>query len=423
MAKKMSLADKKKAMAGMISKINDKVGKSVMGFASDPDIQDKLTIEWIPMPSLRVNEITGGGIPKGKVTILAGDSDSGKTSSMLETIGMNMKKDPDFMAIWLESEESLELKSLVDTFGIDLSRFVIIYLERDGAAEVALDRLEATLATGIFDLCVINSLKCLTPSTEFEKEMSAATIGLQARMFGKLMRKMVSLIAEHNCGFVLINHLTTEIGKMHGDPLTIAGGRAIRYSSMLTLDMRKRSIQESDPISREDGMKINVTVHKNHCRQDRMPYLKTDFFVVYGQGTERSIEIIELAEKCGILTKKGSWFREYSGEVNSKGEPIERILADGTKAAWNGMKNTRAYIVNNPDYYDYLVNRVENFGKIDVETLSQEEVEAIEAENKLDAVPVKFTDNKGETVVLDEVLVDPEEAGEAPKKKKTTKKK
>ncbi|MEG1711448.1 MAG: hypothetical protein RR316_06625, partial [Clostridia bacterium] len=99
---------------------------------------------------------------------------------------------------------------------IDLERFVIIHLDREGAAEVALDRMEAAMSMGVFDICVINSLKCLTPSTEFEKEMAAMTIGLQARMFGKLMRKMVSLIAENDCGFVLINHLTTEIGKMHG---------------------------------------------------------------------------------------------------------------------------------------------------------------------------------------------------------------
>lgn len=409
--KKLTLAEKRKAMTNAIGKINDKVGKSVIGFASDPDMKEKLTIEWIPTPSLRVNEVTGGGIPRGKVAILAGDSDSGKTSYMLETIGMNMKKDPDFMALWLESEESLELDSLESVFGIDLDRFVIIYLERDGAAEVALDRLESALGMGVFDLCVINSLKCLTPSTEFEKEMAAMTIGLQARMFGKLMRKMVSLIAEHNCGFVLINHLTTEIGKMHGDPLTIAGGRAIRYSSMLTLDIRKRSIQDADPISREEGMKIAVTVQKNHCRQDRMPYLKTEYFVVYGQGTERSVEIIELAEKCGILTKKGSWFREYSGEVTPKGEPIERVLADGTKAAWNGMKNTRAYILNNPDYYEYLVNKVENFGKIEVEALSAEEVAEIEAEQALEAAAASETN-------IEDILEEPDKA-----KKKTTKKK
>ena len=409
---KMSLADKKKMMASMIGKMNDKTGKSVIGFASDPESKEKLTIAWIPTPSLRINEITGGGFPKGKVSIVAGESDSGKTSYLLETIGLNMQKDPDFMAVWLESEESLEINALTDIFNIDLERFVIIHLDRDGAGEVALDRLESALGMGVFDMCVINSLKCLTPSTEFEKEMGAMTIGLQARMFGKLMRKMVALIAEHNCAFVMTNHLSTNIGVMHGDPLTISGGRAIMYSSLLTLDFRKRSVLDGDPVSKEECMKIGVTVKKNHCRQDRMPYLKTEYFVKYGVGTERSVEIIELAEKNGILTKKGSWFREYSGEVDSKGNPLERILEDGTKAAWNGLKNMRAYIVDHPEYFEYLVNKVENFGKVDVEELSEEEIKAIEDEQKLEAAA---TTELG----LEDVLEDPDTT----KKKKTTKKK
>lgn len=409
----MSLAEKRKKMTQMMGKINDKVGKQVIGFASDPIMKDRLTIKWIPMPSLRVNEVTGGGIPKGKISIIAGDSDSGKTSLMLETIGLNMKNNPDFMALWLESEESLELEALENVFGIDLDRFIIIYLDKDGAAETALDRLEAALGMGVFDMCVINSLKCLTPSTEFEKSMGDATIGVQARMNGKLMRKMTTLIAEHGCAFVLINHLTVEIGKMHGDPLVLAGGRAIRYSSMLTLDIRKRSIQEADPIARDEGMKIGVTINKNHCRQDRMPYLKTEYFVVYGQGTERSIEIIELAEKCGILTKKGSWYREYSGEYDAKGNPLERILSDGSKAAWNGMKNTRAYILNNPDYFDYLVKRVENFGKIDVEALSDEEIKKLEEEHKLEEASANSQD-----ISIDDIIQDPDTTTKKSSKKK-----
>lgn len=105
-----SLAEKKKLMAQMMSKINDKVGKSVIGFASDPSIKEKMTIKWIETPSLRINEMTGGGFPKGKISIVTGLEDSGKTSYLLETIGLNMHKNPDFMAIWLESEESLSDK-------------------------------------------------------------------------------------------------------------------------------------------------------------------------------------------------------------------------------------------------------------------------------------------------------------------------
>ena len=157
-------------------------------------------------------------------------------------------------------------------------------------------------------------------------------------------------------------------------------------------------------------MKIGVGVKKNHCKVDRMPYLRTDVFVKYGVGTERSVEIIELAEKCGILTKKGSWYREYSGEFDSKGNPLERILEDGTKAAWNGMKNAREYIITHPDYFDYLVKRVTNFGAIEVETMSAEEIAEIEKENQ-------FEQQAAAEMGIDDILEAPDTNTKSKKKK------
>ena len=72
----------------------------------------------------------------------------------------------------------------------------------------------------------------------------------------------------------------------------------------------------------------------------------------------------------------------------------------------------RAYIVDHPEYFEYLVNKVENFGKVDVEELSEEEIKAIEDEQKLEAAA---TTELG----LEDVLEDPDTT----KKKKTTKKK
>lgn len=376
-----SLAEKKKLMAQMIGKINDKVGKSVIGFASDPEIENKITIKWIETPSLRVNELTGGGFPVGKISIVTGLEDSGKTSFLLETIAKNMKKDPDFMALWLETEQSLTV-DMLKLFNIDLDRMVVIHLDKDGAAEIALDRLEAALTSGIFNMAVINSLKCLTPSTEMESNMGQQTIGLQARLFSKLMRKIVTLISENECALVMVNHLSTNIGMMYGDPLVMTGGKAIAYASLLTLDFRKKSVLDSDPVSKEDCMKIGVSVKKNHCKVDRMPYLKTDYFVRYGSGIDSSIEIIDVAEKLGILTKKGAWYREYTNETDNKGNPIERILSDGSKAAWNGLKAIRTYISNNQDYYDYLIKAINQIGKVDVEEMSTEEIEKIEQEQQ-----------------------------------------
>lgn len=54
--KKIDILDK------ISEKMNKKYGKVIMGRIGDvPEIMDRLTIKYIPTPSLELNEATGGG--------------------------------------------------------------------------------------------------------------------------------------------------------------------------------------------------------------------------------------------------------------------------------------------------------------------------------------------------------------------------
>lgn len=210
-----ALAERLKKIDKLSESINAKTGKKVMGrLGADPEIMDKLRIQFIPTPSQNVNAALGGGFPKKRTTVIAGLPDSGKTSIVLETIGKAMQENPYFCAGWLESENSLEKDYICVTFGIDPDRFLFVEHERDGAGEAALDQVEAVLASGLVDIMCINSLKCLVPKEEFNKSLKDAVVGTQARMNARMMRKYTSLVAESNSAFVIITHLTTDIGEL-----------------------------------------------------------------------------------------------------------------------------------------------------------------------------------------------------------------
>ena len=72
------------------------------------------------------------------------------------------------------------------------------------------------------------------------------------------------------------------------------------------------------------------------------------------------------------------------------------------------MKNARAYIMDNPSYFEYLVNKVENFGKIDIETMTAEEIAEIEKENLEEQ-------NAASEIGIDDILEEPDKTS---KKKK-----
>lgn len=364
---------------------NEKANKPIVGrLSANSELLEKLNHKFIETPSLNFNAAIGGGWPIGNITVLTGDSDSGKTFILLESIAKKQKEDPNFVALWLESESSLK-DSLLKQLDIDMERFVYLEHERDGAGERAIDRLEAYIAAGVADMVVVNSLKCLVPSEEFKKGMGDLQVGAAARLNAKMMRKLTAVVSEHEVAMVIVQHLTTQIGGMiFGDPLILSGGQAIKYGAILIVDLRKRSIQDSDPISRDEGIKIGVTVKKNHLVFDRNPYQKTEYFGIYGQGTEIYLEAMELAISQGILAKAGSYIRV----LDENGEPK---MINGEKMQWQGAAKFRQYCIDNPSFFNGIKAQLNG----ETVNMSEEEIEQIKAEeDSMDKLAEEFSNEK-----------------------------
>ena len=295
----------------------------------------------------------GGGFPIGRTSIVTGLSDSGKTSLLLETIGLNMAKDPNFIALWLESEQSLNLDYMIETFHIDPSRFIFVQMAPGEGAESALDYCEGFLKTKGINMFVINSVKALIPKTELNKSITEDTVAMQARMNTKMLKKYLNLIYENDIAFVMVQHLTTLIGSMGRDPYALGGGLFMKYGGHIIIDMRKQSILDTDPISREEGMKIMISIKKNHVTPRVYPYVKVLHYIVYGYGTEIILTTLRKAVEKGVLNKSAGWISWPDKDLK-----------------WNGASNFRKYMLENPDDLQTLRNIVGG----QVEVLSEEEM-------------------------------------------------
>ena len=83
-------------------------------------------------------------------------------------------------------------------------------------------------------------------------------------------------------------------------------------------------------------------------------------------------------------------FTEYEPDK----EPVkgnERILEDGTKAAWCGMAKFVEYVNTHPEYYEYLKSRVDA-ADIKAESLSEEGIEEIKEQETYEAHEIKELD-------------------------------
>ena len=353
----LSLNEKIKKIRAQLDKVNASAGKIVAGFISDSEIADSLTVKFLPTPNDDLNEAIGGGFPIGRTTIITGAPDSGKTSLALETIGMAMKRDENYMALWLESENSLELDYIVDTFGIDPDRFVVVEMNLKEGGEAALDQCASLLRTGSFDIFVINSMKALIPKTQLNKAISEDTVALQARMNTKALSQYLSIIHEHDITLVIITHLTTMIGTMSRDPLVMGGGLFMKYGGAVILDCRKQSVLDTDPITKEEGQKYMISVKKNHVCPKVYPYVKVPHYIIYGQGTEVILTTLKKAVEQGLLRQSGAW-----------------IYWDEKDLKWQGKAAFREEMKKDPEMLQTIRNLV--YGN--VEKLNKEEMKELE---------------------------------------------
>ena len=179
---------------------------------------------------------------------------------------------------------------------------------------------------------------------------------------------------------------------MGGKELT--GGEQIKYNSYLTIDNARININSSNPLysMKDRYMQFRTKVIKNHMRTTVNPFVQCEYTIKIGEGTDTINEIVEAALEQEVISKKGAWIREYDEDGS------ERILPNGTKCAWNGNAKFLEFLDNNPDYVQYLKEKVNE--NITVESLSQEEIEQLKEQDEMEKQLAAELEN-----ILDEEIV------------------
>ena len=330
-----------------------------------PEVKERLTIKFDETPIPELNELLGGGLPIGRIVLIAGLKDTGKTHFMLSFIGHQMNINPNYRTLWIESEESLDVKKAAKLHKLDLNRFWAASVtvtknkkkepgknKKEFGAEAVGNAIESAIRSSSPNIVVINSLKLLVPMSELEQGMEKDTVGRQAAFNSKLMKRLTTLCAEHNTTLVLIQHYTTEIGTtaaIYGNPLRIAGGEAIRHANMLTMEFSTLSLGDGDPIEYGQGLKIKIRVTKNHCVYDRPPHGSIIYYIEFGKGIEKIISTLYQLIERGIITKAGAWL--YLLDENGEKQP---------DYSWNGKAKFKADMENNPDKFNKLYKMVQS---------------------------------------------------------------
>jgi len=279
------------------------------------DEEANLKIPGISTGTLSLDLALGGrGLPRSRVVEIFGPESSGKTTLAL-TVVANAQKDGG-VAAFIDAEHALD-PSWAKRLGVNLDELLV---SQPDTGEQALEICEMLVRSNAVDVIVIDSVAALIPKQELDGEIGDTHIGLQARLMSQSMRKLTGANARSKTSLIFINQIRMKIGVMFGSPETTTGGNALKFYASVRLDIRRiGAIKRGDEVI---GNETRVKVVKNKVAP---PFKQAEFEILYGEGTSREGELIDLGVKLGMIDKAGAWY-SYNDERIGQGKDNSRLF-------------------------------------------------------------------------------------------------
>lgn len=295
--------------------IEKEFGKgSIMEFGSN----EALDVEVVSSGSLLLDKAIGvGGYPKGRVIEVYGPESSGKTTLALHAIAEAQKAG--LKTAFIDAEHAID-PQYAKNLGVDIKELI---LSQPDSGEQALEITDMLVRSGEIGLVVVDSVAALVPEAELNGEMSDQTIGAQARLMSKALRKLSGVINKSKCIVIFINQIREKVGVIFGNPEVTPGGRALKFFASLRLEVRRKEkvVDKGEFV----GNLVQIKVVKNKVAQ---PFKTALVEIEFGKGISMIGEVIDLAVEADIIHKAGSWYSYQEEKIGQGKDCVKKYLEE-----------------------------------------------------------------------------------------------
>lgn len=293
----------------------------------------------IPFTSPRLNYMTFGGIPMGKLVEFFGENHGGKTTTALDIVANYQRMPNSSGVLYADLENSLD-PVWATKLGVDFTKDNFYMLNPTGqGAETVFELILQMIDTGEIGLVVIDSLGAMMSNQAFDKSVEEKTYGGISKALTAFSSKAEQLCNKYGCTIIGINQERADMNSPYGGTTT-TGGYAWKFLCSVRLEFRmgKYIDEKGNDLSRQAenpaGNYVLVSMKKNKTCS---PTRRTGFYTLnYMTGVDYLKDLIEVAIKYGIIEKAGAWFSIMNPEtgeqiVKLQGQPkVNEYLSDET---------------------------------------------------------------------------------------------
>ena len=236
MPKEEKQANDLEKLDSVLSNLQKKFGKGSIALFG----KNTIKVERVPLSSMNLTRIFGGGCPRGRIIEVYGAESSGK-SSLAELLASDYQhhffedKNRYGRVAYIDVEHAFD-PEYARVIGVDVEN--LIFSQPD-SAEQALDMVEALVTSDLCDLIVIDSVAALTPMAEIDGEMGDQQMALRARLMSKACGKLSIASNPTSATILFINQTRQKIGT-YGNPECVTPDTLITRGSIETQETMEK---------------------------------------------------------------------------------------------------------------------------------------------------------------------------------------
>lgn len=283
-----------------------------------------------------------GGIPDGTTCLLSGKPKVGKTSICLHILKNAIELSRP--AYYLDIERRCKSGLIKTVQNLKMDKLNIVRENEESfSADQWLNILERIIKQEKNAVIIVDSIAMLSTLMEQSENIKEnKDMAGSSKLLSKFFRRMQHIIDKNNIIIIFISQLMTNRDPTSRSKWVEKGGMSIQYAVSVWINANwVKAWSPNSETNSPDGHDIQCKIITSALGK---PFLPCSVPLRYGQGLDRSLDVINNAENLGLIQKAGAWYS----------------IPSISEEKFQGIENLRLWLNNNSKYLDDIEKEIRN---------------------------------------------------------------